>query len=245
MIAPNAMADQQKSSPPPLGPTRVALTVDGLPTGSGEFRSDAERIDSMKKILAALKANGIGEVYGFCNGRFMQSDPSQIAILQMWLAAKNRLGNHTYNHVDLNKVSSKAFIEDIAQEDTLLARFYTDGESMTCRCIFRYPFLSEGDTLEKREEVRNYLAQNHYRIADVTADYFDWAWSEAFYRCRERHDQKSIEWLKGHVMESADSQLSTANQLSERMLRARITQIILIHFNVFNADSLGLLLKHW
>lgn len=32
----------------------------------------------------------------------------------------------------------------------------------------RYPYLAEGDTLEKRNTIRSYLFKNGYRIAEVT-----------------------------------------------------------------------------
>ena len=37
------------------------------------------------------------------------------------------------------------------------------------------PFLHEGETLEKREAVRRYLAEHRYAIAEVTIDAHDWA----------------------------------------------------------------------
>jgi hypothetical protein len=35
---------------------------------------------------------------------------------------------------------------------------------------FRYPYLNEGDTLEKHREVRSWLKANHFQIAEVTID---------------------------------------------------------------------------
>ena len=93
--------------------------------------------------------------------------------------------------------------------------------------------------------MRSYLSANSYRIAEVTTDYNDWAWSGAFERCAAQQDRKSMEWLTGHVLESADRRLRRTNLISERMLHFRIPQILLVHFNPFTASTLGGILEHW
>jgi hypothetical protein len=104
--------------------------------------------------------------------------------------------------------------------------------------------LIEGDTMEKRDVVRKYLFRNGYTIA-VTTDYFDWVWDGAFYRCDSRQDKKATEWLKSHIIDSADRQLRSTNLASERLLHRRISQILLVHFNAFTTTTLGGILQHW
>ncbi len=36
---------------------------------------------------------------------------------------------------------------------------------------FRYPFVHQGDTIEKRRAVRTYLREHGYKIAEVTLDF--------------------------------------------------------------------------
>ena len=194
-----------------LGPTKVALTIDDLPTGSGEFSSYITREEVTRRIIATLKANGLSGVYGFSNGEFMEWDPKLTHILKMWRAAKYPLGNHTYHHFDLAKVGVKTFLDDIARQDQLLATLET---SPRVRRVFRYPFLSEGSTLEECEAVRKYLAQNGYRIAEVSTDYSDRRWNDTFNRCFSQHDEESIQWLKDHVIDSADRRLRQVNTTS-------------------------------
>ncbi len=225
-----------------LGPTKVALTIDDLPTGSGEFSSYITREEVTRRIIATLKANGLSGVYGFSNGEFMEWDPKLTHILKMWRAAKYPLGNHTYHHFDLAKVGVKTFLDDIARQDQLLATLET---SPRVRRVFRYPFLSEGSTLEEREAVRKFLAQIGYRIAEVSTDYSDWRWNDTFNRCFSQHDEESIQWLKDHVIDSADRRLRQVNTASQRLLRYRIPQIVLIHLNAFTAITLADILKRW
>ncbi len=229
----------------PLGPTRVTLTIDDFPLGTGVFPLEMTREKATKQIIKTLKANGVIHPYGFSNGSFMEGDPSEKRILKMWLAAEHLLGNHTYDHSDLSKVGVKAFIQSIAEQDQLLATLDKSPGAVRRRRVFRYPFVEEGNTLVERNAVRKYLSENGYRIAEVTTDYFDWEWNAAFNRCTSQQDEKSIAWLKSHIADSADRHLRRTNLASERLFDRRIPQIVLIHLNVFNAITLGPILKHW
>ena len=62
--------------------------------------------------------------------------------------------------------------------------------------VFRYPYLREGDTLQKRRAVRRWLAAQGYQIARVTVYFDDWAWNDAYARCVGRPDPGTIQWLK-------------------------------------------------
>jgi len=240
-----AVADTDPlASSQPLGPTRVTVTIDDFPQ-NGDLPPGMTRQEIAQKIIATLKANGVANPYGFSNGTFMEYAPGDKDIFKMWLAAGHPLGNHTYDHANLNQIGVKAFLEDIAKQDDLLATFGNSPEAVRRRRVFRYPFLDEGDTLEKRNAVRKYLSENGYRVAEVTTDYFDWAWNAAFNRCTIQEDVKSIGWLKDHIGDSADRHLRGSNTVSEYLLNRRVPQIVLIHINAFTAMTLGSILKHW
>jgi hypothetical protein len=60
----------------------------------------------------------------------------------------------------------------------------------------RYPYLHEGDTPGKRHEIRAFLRERGYAIAQTTLDYEDYMWNSAYARCVDRKDAKSIAWLR-------------------------------------------------
>ncbi len=234
---PNA-SDQQ------IGPVKVAITVDDIPE-HGNLPPGISYEDVSLRLLKVFKENGVDHVYGFTNGGFMEDAPEEIGILKEWLIAGYPLGNHTYSHPNLNTVPTPSFLADIAKQDQLLQTLSSFSPLIEKRHMFRYPFLDEGNTLEKRNAVRSYLATNGYRIAEVTIDYDDWEWTNAYEHCVAKHDDKTIKWLKDHVEESADRHLRSSTANAKLLFNRDITQILLIHVALFNTVTLDKILKNW
>ena len=233
-----------QSTPPSatsLRGVKVAITVDDLPTHGDPFPG-IDRDAISRQILAALADNHVKGVYGFTNQAW---DASKLAIFKEWLDAGYPLGNHTYSHTDLNRVGASAFNADIARQDQVLASLASLSPLIARRRIFRYPFLDEGDTLARRNEVRRYLFGEGYRVAEVTIDYLDWTWTDAYTRCRINNDQKSIQWLRAHVNEAADRYLSHSVEMARKLFNRDVDQILLVHLGAFDALTLDGILREW
>lgn len=150
----------------------VALTFDDLPA-HGPLPPGMTRLDIAKSIIATLKAANAPQVYGFLNAVKLEQVLEDRAVLEEWRAAGFMLGNHTYTHMSLTDNTAEAFEKDIAANEPVL-RSLMGNEDWHW---FRYPFLWEGETLEKRNTVRAYLKDHGYRIAQVTLDFEDYAWN--------------------------------------------------------------------
>jgi len=224
--------------------TRVAITIDDI-SDHGDLLPTMSREDMARAFVKILKDNGIDNAFGFTNGKFLPNNQQELMIFRIWLNAGYPLGNHTYDHPDLNQIGAEAFIANIAKQERLLATLSDYSPLLKKRFMFRYPFLDEGDTLKKRNAVRRYLATNGYRIAEVTTDYHDWAWSAAYTRCLNQHNRQSVAWLKTHVVESADEHLRESNAISKRLFNRRIPQILLVHDNSFDLLTLDAILNRW
>jgi peptidoglycan-N-acetylglucosamine deacetylase len=157
---------------------QVAFTFDDLPA-HGPLPPGMARPEVVKSILATLKREQMPPTYGFVNGFRVARYPYQIHILQAWQAAGNPLGNHTWSHPELDKLSASAYEQNIARNEPLLKQLSPNSDWHW----FRYPFLEEGNTVEKREAVRTWLNEHNYRIAEVSMDFQDYLWSDVYARC--------------------------------------------------------------
>jgi len=218
----------------------LSITIDDLPA-NGNISTQTTRMEIAQKILSVFKKHHITGVYGLINGNTVDSTPNGLAILQEWIKEGHALGNHTFHHLDVAKTESIEYITDIQKNEPILNLLMTDKDYH----YFRYPFLSEGNTQEKRDAVRNYLFKNNYKIAPVTVDFFEYEWNDPYVRCLNKHDKKSIEWLKKTYLEQANNALVISHELSKMLFNRDIKNVLLIHINSFTAEMLDELLTNY
>ena len=103
---------------------------------------------------------------------------------------------------------------------------------------FRYPYLHEGDTLEKRRAVRAFLATNGYRIAQTTLDFGDYFWNSAYARCWMRKDEASIQWLRKVIAPPRVTSRASRSQNSRAVFGRDIHHVMLLHLGAFSSHIL-------
>jgi peptidoglycan/xylan/chitin deacetylase (PgdA/CDA1 family) len=216
----------------------VALTFDDLPA-HGPVPQGLTRVGIITAILKDLKGANAPQVYGFINAGKLQQAPADMEVLKLWRAAGFPLGNHTYTHPSLNKISAQEFERNIEQNEPTL-KSLMNGKDWRW---LRYPFLDEGDTVEKRRFVRAYLKEHGYRIAQVTLDFQDWAWNGPYARCLAKNDSKSIEQLKTMYMNSAAEFLDLGPKLANIVYGRDIKHVLLLHVGGFETIMLPHLLE--
>ncbi|HEY4354425.1 MAG TPA: polysaccharide deacetylase family protein [Acidobacteriaceae bacterium] len=211
----------------------VAFTFDDLPA-HGPLPPGTARPDVVKSILATLKREEMPPVYGFVNGFRVQRYPYQIHILQAWHAAGEPLGNHTWSHPELDKLSAKKYEANIARNEAMLRHVDPDGDWHW----FRYPFLEEGNTVAKREQVRTWLHLHGYRIAEVSMDFQDYLWNDVYARCAAKQDDKAIAALHDSYLASADESIGVYRGLAQKLYGRDIPYVLLMHVGAFDAKML-------
>lgn len=216
----------------------VALTFDDLPA-HGPVPRGLTRAGIIRAILKDLKAANAPEVYGFINAGKLEQTPADMEVLKLWRGAGFPLGNHTYAHPSLNKITATDFERNIEQNEPTL-KSLMDGQDWHW---LRYPFLDEGDTVEKRRVVRAYLREHKYRIAQVTLDFQDWAWNSPYARCLLKNDTKSIEQLKSMYVNTAEEFLDLGPKLANLVYGRDIKHVLLLHVGGFETVMLPRLLE--
>lgn len=220
----------------PVHAMEVAITFDDLPA-NGNLPANHSRMALTQKILTVLRKHHVEGVYGLINGGKLDEMPEGVQILHEWIKAGHLLGNHTLSHLDLAKTDIKSYLSDIQKNDRVL-------EAMAQQDFhyFRYPYLSEGDTQEKRDAVRGYLFSHQYKIAPVTVDFFEYEWNEPWVRCTNKQDVAATKWLKQSYLEQANNALIIAHELSQQLFQREIRHVLLLHINAMTAEMLDELL---
>lgn len=224
----------------PAAAVEIALTFDDLPAHS-TLPPGETRVAVAKQIIAALKAAGTPPVYGFVNGVQLEREPNSAPVLDMWRAAGFPLGNHTWSHMNLNQSTATDFEADVVRNEALLAARMAGADWRW----LRYPFLGEGDTPEKRDAVRTFLAGRGYRVASVTMSFGDYAWNEPYARCRGLGDDKSVAALEAGYLQAAKDELAHARTLARVAVGHDIPYVLLMHLGAFDARMLPRLLAYY
>ena len=216
---------------------QVALTIDDLPS-HGALPPGMTRADVAKSILKTLQDAHAPKVYGFINAKKLEEHPEDMEVLKLWRSAGFPLGNHTYAHLSLNASSADDFDQNVARDEPTLKSLMGHQNWHW----FRYPSLWEGDTLEKRHAVRQYLKDHKYHIAQVTLDFEDYLWNGPYARCVEKNDAASIEWLKSSYMSTATEYIALDQSMSKLVFGRDIKHVLLLHIGSFETVMLAQLL---
>jgi peptidoglycan/xylan/chitin deacetylase (PgdA/CDA1 family) len=220
---------------------KLAITMDDLPL-NGFLPPGVTRAQTTKDVLAILKKRHVPPVYGFINAKKLEGNPDGAEALRLWAAAEP-VGNHTYAHMDLETNPAEAYEREIEEDEPALELLQPTGDWHW----FRYPYLHEGDTVEKRRAVRLYLQARGYRIAQVTLDWEDYMWNTAYARCVEKNDAKSIAWLRTSYLQTASDFLDLGRAQAKLIYGHDINYVLLMHLGAFSStirpDALDLLKK--
>src|SRR5580693_714284 len=221
---------------------KLAITIDDLPQ-NGALPPGVTRVDITRDTLAVLKKRHVPPVYGFINGKKLEGNVDGAEALKMWAAAEP-FGNHTYTHIDLEANTAEAFEREVEQNEPTLELLAKPGSDWHW---LRYPYLHEGDTVEKRRAVREYLTKRGYKIAQVTLDWEDYMWNNAYARCAAKNDTKSIEWLRTSYLSTASEFLDLGRAQAKLIYGHEINYVLLMHLGAFSStilpDALNLLKK--
>lgn len=217
---------------------KVALTFDDLPAGGG-LHAGETRTGIATRLADELKANHLKGVYGFVNASGVAEDPDLQGALRIWVAAGMNIGNHTWSHPSLTASTAGAYLHDIALDEPVLRQYAGTRDWHW----FRYPYLEEGDTLAKRDAVRDWLHAHGYRIAEVTLTFQDDDWDDPYGRCLARRDAAGIAWLKQSYLENAAEFIRLGREEEQIAFGHEIPNVLLLHETAFTTLMLPSLLE--
>lgn len=216
----------------------IAITVDDLPA-HGTLPSGMTRAGIAEAHVKALRAVHAPRVWGFVNAQKIEREPDSAAALDIWRKAGFPLGNHAYSHMNLGRAASLDVWEaDVIAGEAAVASRMT-GEDWH---YFRYPNLSAGDG-EIKTQALTFLKGRGYRIADVSAAFNDWDYTDAYTRCLAKGDTATIELMKDRYFKGVDAGIVRMKAVSQRVYGRVIPQVLLTHAGGWSAVTLPEVLK--
>jgi peptidoglycan-N-acetylglucosamine deacetylase len=212
---------------------QVAITMDDFRWRNAFYLTAEKRNQA---ILEALSVNRTRAAL-FVIGQYVEEEEGR-ALLRSWDQAGHVIGNHTYSHRSLNsKITATEYEQEILKAEELLKDF---GQF---RRIFRYPVLKEGNTVEKRDQVRAFLRQHGYRIGHVTIDNSDWAIDQRLMARLQKDANADVKPYRDFYLEHMWDRAQYYDGLSKQVLGRSVKHTILMHFNLLNGLFLGDLIK--
>ena len=164
--------------------------------------------------------------------------PAGPPLIAAWDAAGHMIGNHTYTHRNYgsDRIPYDDFSADFLKDEPLI-RNYRHFTRM-----FRYPFLKEGDTVEKRDRFRALLRQKGYRVGHVTIDASDWYVDQRMRARLEKDPKAGTSAYRDYYLEHIRDRARYYRQLARDVVGREIRHTLLIHHSPLNALHLGDLL---
>lgn len=229
---PSPPAPAPPEFPEVAGEHPVLVTVDDLPIPSRALHpDDAERERITRGLLSVLARHHVRAV-GFVVGRNLGKERDE-RLLDLWLQAGHELGNHTLGHLDLSATAAEAWVADGEKGRARLAAFL---EARGARLrFFRFPFLREGETLEKLRAVRRWLAESCQGSVPVTIDGQDWSWEGPWVEARRRGDQARLRALGESYQQALRLEVLRHTATGDALLGRPTPQVLLLHANEVGA----------
>lgn len=225
-------------APPSQAGREIAITFDDLPRNGADtgLANTQQMTDKLTAIIQARHIPVVGLVNE--NQLFRPGEmDARVALLNMWLDRGAELGNHTFSHPSLNKISLEDFEDDLIRGENI-TRMLLARRGMKLR-YFRFPFLNTGLTLEIKREFAEFLARHHYINAPVTIENSDWMFSTLYTRAKLGGDPEMVDRIAAAYLAYTEKQFDFFERFSVEVLGYEPRQVMLLHSNWLNADHLN------
>ena len=157
-----------------------------------------------------------------------------MALIEQWSAAGHGVGNHTAEHLNLNspQVTLPHFIEDVERADATLRALPTFVP------LLRFPYLNEGDTLAKRDGMRQWLREHGYRAAPVSIDTSDGYYNQRYLALQAAGRSEQVRRLKRAYIRHLLERATYYDALAREVIGRSPSHVIRLHTNALNAAVL-------
>ena len=214
----------------PTDQPTLSITIDDPNINPSPLLTPTERRD---KMLAALDKHGIKAALFVC-GKRVDSEEGK-ALIAGWDNAGHLICNHSYSHnyYHAKSMTLEAFSADMLHGDEIIKGYvhYTK--------LFRFPYLKEGDTTEKRDGMRAFLASRGYANGSVSLDASDWAVDERLRAALAKDAKIDLRPYKEFYIKHLLDRAMFYDGLADKVVGRKVTHTMLLHHTLLNALFLG------
>ena len=206
----------------------VAFTFDDGPRiEQTPLLSPQQRNQALLDALAAHKVSAA--LFVTCGNGADQ--PAGYALAKAWGQAGHAVANHTMTHPDLAsaKVTLAAYQQELLDCDRIISTL------PGYQKWFRFTFLREGNTPEKRDGMRAFLKEHGYRNGQVSLDTSDWRLDEKLNAVLSANPQADLAAIREAYLDHIRQRATAYRELSRQLQGRDVPQVILLHHNLINA----------
>jgi peptidoglycan/xylan/chitin deacetylase (PgdA/CDA1 family) len=221
----------------------IAITIDDLPAGAANSMTGAEIVQMTTKLLGTLREQKVPAI-GFVNEQKLYKlgeVDDRIKALNLWLDNGFDLGNHTFAHTSLNRVTLQVWEEEVIRGETV-TRLLLAQHKMKLRYL-RHPYLDAGRDLQTRREAEAFLSSRGYAVAPVTMDAWDWMYAGVYEDARKRGDSALQQQLVSSYLSYTTTIFDYFEKVSKDLFGYEPKQVLLLHANWLEAEHIGELIE--
>lgn len=211
---------------------QIAITLDDFNLFDAPILS-AERRN--RAMLEAFRARNLKAAM-FVTGKHVDSETKRDH-LKAWNDAGHIIANHTYSHFHYPKTSFETFSCDLLRGEAVI------GDFRNFQKLFRFPYLKEGDTTQKRDQMRQFLKTNGYRNGYVTIDASDWYVDTRLRERLKKEPNADLAPYKAFYLEHLWERAKYYDELSQKVLGRSVKHSLLLHHNLINGLFLADVLR--
>jgi peptidoglycan-N-acetylglucosamine deacetylase len=202
----------------------VAITMDDFRFVDSPLMTGKEQDE---RILTSLEKNRV-EAALFVIGGVLEQ-PLARQRLALWDRANHIIANHTYTHTSYGDSSFEEFSGEVVRTEEVLAQYRNYHK------LFRFPALKEGETREKRDQMRSFLKAHGYRQGYVTIDASDWYIDRRLVDRLKQDSKANLKGYRDYYLQHIWDRAQFYDGLSKKVLGRSVKHTLLIHHNQLNA----------
>jgi peptidoglycan/xylan/chitin deacetylase (PgdA/CDA1 family) len=207
----------------------IALTFDDATRGDSTVFTGEERT---ARLIDELAKAGVDEAMFFVTtGNVERADGSDR--IRAYAEAGHALANHSHSHMWLSQTDSDEYIADLDKAIEVLAGFDR------VEPYYRFTYLDEGRAIDKRDRLREALAERGLKNGYVTIDTWDWSLDSLLQEASKSGSAFEMDDLRDLYVDVITKSTEFYDAMAQETLGRSPHHVLLLHENDIAALFIG------